>query len=173
MLIHAQRLRTIFRMTSTTPHSVHRVAAYLEMFTWALLIFSMILKYSGATEALTPIAGGIHGFGFLCFLLMTALVWINNRWSLGVGILGLVVTVIPFAALPFAVWVSRRGLVAGSWRFSDDAQPRGFFDKILAQAIRHPVRTAIIALFVVAVVFSVLLMLGPPVDVESTIENNR
>ena len=104
---------------------------------------------------------------------MTALVWIINRWSLGVGILGLVVTVIPFAALPFAVWVSRRGLVAGPWRFSDDAQPRGFFDKILAQAIRHPVRTAIIALFVVAVVFSVLLMLGPPVDVESTIENNR
>lgn len=165
----------MFRMTSTTPHSVHRVAAYLEMFTWGLLIFSMILKYSGTTEALTPIAGGIHGFGFLCFLLMTALVWINNRWSLGVGILGLVVTVIPFAALPFAVWVSQRGLVAGPWRFSndDDAEPHGVFDTILAQAIRHPVRTALIALLVVAVVFSVLLMLGPPVDVESAIENNR
>ena len=163
----------MFRMTSTTPHSVHRVAAYLEMITWGLLILSMILKYSGTTEALTPIAGGIHGFGFLCFLLMTALVWINNRWPVGVGILGLVVTVIPFAALPYAVWVSRRGLVDGPWRFADDAQPHGFFDAILAQAIRHPVRSALIALLAVAVVFSILLMLGPPVDVESAIENNR
>ncbi|OFO18830.1 MULTISPECIES: DUF3817 domain-containing protein [unclassified Corynebacterium] len=160
-------------MTSTTPHSVHRVAAYLEMVTWGLLILSMILKYSGTTAALTPLAGGIHGFGFLCFLLMTALVWINNRWPMGIGILGLVVTVIPFAALPFALWVSRRGLVAGPWRFSDDAEPQSFFDKLLAQAVRHPVRTALIALLVVAVVFSILLMLGPPVDVESAIEDNR
>lgn len=163
----------MFRMTSTTPHSVHRVAAYLEMVTWGLLILSMILKYSGTTAALTPIAGGIHGFGFLCFLLMTALVWINNRWPVAIGILGLVVTVIPFAALPFAAWVSGRGLVDGPWRFSDDAQPHSFFDKILAQAVRHPVRTALVALLVVAIVFSVLLMLGPPVDVESAIENNR
>lgn len=160
-------------MSSTSPHSVHRVAAYLEMVTWALLILSMILKYSGTTEALTPIAGGIHGFGFLCFLLMTALVWINNRWPVGVGILGLVVTVIPFAALPFAAWVSKRGLVSGPWRFTDDAEPHGLFDTVLAQSVRHPVRTAIIALIVVSIVFSVLLMLGPPVDVESTIEETR
>lgn len=104
---------------------------------------------------------------------MTALVWINNRWPMGVGILGLVVTVIPFAALPFALWVSRRGLVAGPWRFSDDAEPQSFFDKLLAQAVRHPVRTALIALLVVGVVFSILLVLGPPVDVESAIEDNR
>ena len=84
-----------------------------------------------------------------------------------------VVTVIPFAALPFALWVSRRGLVAGPWRFSDDAEPQNFFDKLLAQAVRHPVRTALIALLVVAVVFSILLFLGPPVDVESAIEDNR
>lgn len=61
-------------MTFLRPARLHRVVACLEMFTWAFLIFSMILKYSGVTEALTPIAGGIHGFGFLCFIVVGVMV---------------------------------------------------------------------------------------------------
>ena len=153
------------------PKNLHRIVSYLEMFTWTLLIVGMILKYSGVTDAITPIAGGIHGFGFLCFMFITFLVWINNRWPFGIGILGLFVSVVPWAALPFALWADRKGLLEGGWRFTySEEKPQGLFDNILAQVVRHPARSILIVLIVVVIVFSVLLMLGPPVDVESAIE---
>lgn len=168
--LYKRSLDSIARMT---PHSLHRSAAWLEMFTWAFLILAMVLKYSGTTDALTPIAGGIHGFGFLCFVVMTIAVWINNRWPAGIGILGLIVSAIPFAALPFAIWAANRGYLKGGWRFSDASEePRTLPDKGLAQLVRHPVRTIIIVLILIAVVFGILLYLGPPVDVESAIESN-
>lgn len=157
-----------------TPKKLHRLAAWLEMFTWTLLIAAMLLKYSGTTEALMPFAGGIHGFGFLCFVVVTILLWINNRWPVGVGFLGLVVSAIPWAALPFALWADKKGYLEGGWRFKDvdaNMKPDNFFDWVLAQAVRHTGRTIIIALIAIAIVFSILLYLGPPVDVEGTINS--
>lgn len=158
-------------MLVMTPKKLHRVVAYLEMFTWTFLIIGMILKYSGVTDAVTSVAGGIHGFGFLCFAFITILVWINNRWPFGIGILGLFVSIVPWAALPFALWADRKGFLEGGWRFAGtDDKPHGFFDKTLAQVVRHPVRSILIVLVIVIIVFSILLYLGPPVDVESVIE---
>lgn len=148
-----------------TSQKLHRFAALLEMGTWTLLIIGMILKYSGVTDAVTPIAGGIHGFGFLCFAAITITVWINNKWTFPQGIAGLIVSVIPWAALPFALWADKKGLVAGGWRFSDPSEkPHTFFDKILAQLVRHPIRSILILLVIIAVVFSILLAMGPPYD---------
>ncbi|ALC06069.1 hypothetical protein CDES_08320 [Corynebacterium deserti GIMN1.010] len=148
-----------------TPKSLHRFAAILEMFTWTFLILGMILKYGGITDAVTPIAGGIHGFGFLCFAAITITVWINNRWSFAQGFVGLIVSVIPWAALPFTLWADKKGLLNGGWRFSDPAEkPETFFDKILAQLVRHPVRSIVILLIIIAIVFSILLAMGPPYD---------
>lgn len=158
-------------MLPMTPKKLHRIVAYLEMFTWTFLIVGMILKYSGVTDAVTSIAGGIHGFGFLCFMFITTLVWINNKWPFGIGVLGLFVSVVPWAALPFALWADRKGLLEGNWRYTNrDEKPHGLFDNVLAQVVRHPVRSILIVFIVVVIVFSVLLMLGPPVDVESAIE---
>ena len=154
------------------PNQLHRVAAALEMVTWALLIFGMILKYSGTTDAVVPITGSSHGFGFWCFVVMTLLIWINNRWPAAVGIVGLLVSVIPFAAWPFTLWLDKRGHLNGGWRYRDTAstqQPRGLFDHALYQAVRYPVRSILVVLVVVAVVFAVLLMLGPPVSVEDVV----
>ncbi|QNE89665.1 DUF3817 domain-containing protein [Corynebacterium incognita] len=155
-----------------TPRSLHRTAAWLEMGTWTLLLVGMALKYSNTTEAVMPFAGGIHGFGFLSFAAMTILLWVNNRWPAGVGLAGLLVSVIPYAALPFALWADKKGLLEGGWRFRDvdaDATPRGPVDTLLAQVTRHPVRSILIILVLITIVFSVLLTLGPPVDVEGTI----
>ena len=157
-----------------TPKKLHRSAAYLETFTWTFLIIGMILKYSGSTEAITPIAGGIHGFGFLCFVVMTSLLWINNRWPAKIGLVGLVVSVIPFAALPFAIWSDKKGYLDGGWRFGEEeanAKPQGPFDWILAQTVRHTFRTVLVVLVIITIVFSTLLALGPPIDVESAIES--
>lgn len=155
-----------------TPKKAHKVVAILEMFTWAFLIFAMVLKYSGTTEAVMPIAGGIHGFGFLCFVVVTVVIWINNRWPAVWGIMGLLVSAIPFAAYPFMLFADKKGLLEGGWRMTanDPEEPRTFGDKALAQLMRHPARTIALLLVVIVIVFCVLLYLGPPVDVEGVIE---
>lgn len=130
------------------------------------------MKYSGTTDAITPIAGGIHGFGFLCFVVVTVVIWINNRWSVGWGIAGLAVSAIPFAAFPFMLFAEKKGKLDGHWRMTanDPAEPHTLGDKLLAQLMRHTVRTVVILLVIVVIVFCVLLYLGPPVDVEGFIE---
>ncbi|MGZ7496778.1 DUF3817 domain-containing protein [Corynebacterium sp. ZY180755] len=155
-----------------TPKKAHTVVATLEMFTWAFLIFSMIMKYSGTTDAITPIAGGIHGFGFLCFVVVTIVIWLNNRWSIGWGIAGLAVSAIPFAALPFMIFADKNGKLEGNWRMTaaDPTQPQTLGDKLLSQLMKHTARTAVILLSIVVIVFCILLYLGPPVDVEAVIE---
>ncbi|WP_156229426.1 DUF3817 domain-containing protein [Corynebacterium comes] len=148
-----------------TPKKFHRFAALTEMVTWSLLIIGMILKYSGVTEAFTPIAGGIHGFGFLMFLAITTLLWINNRWSFGQGVVGLAVSIVPFAAWPFTMWADRKGLLEGGWRFAGaDEQPRTLPEKVLAQFVRHPARSIVFLLIAIALVFTALLLIGQPYD---------
>lgn len=155
-----------------TPQKLHRTAAILEMVTWSLLILGMVLKYSGTTDAVVPITGSIHGFGFLCFVVMTVLIWINNRWSPVLGFVGLVVSFIPFAAWPFAAWADSKGVLDGGWRFRDTdttTAPKGPFDWALYHAVRYPARSIIVIVVAVAVVFSVLLFLGPPVALEDIV----
>lgn len=151
-----------------TPMKLHRFAAATEMFTWTVLIVGMILKYSGTTEAVMPFAGGIHGFGFLCFVAITILLWVNNRWSFAHGIAGLAVSVIPWAAWPYSLWAERRGLLEGNWRFRDPAeQPQTLPEKVLAQFVRHPLRSGVILLVIIAIVFVLLLAMGQPYDPEA------
>lgn len=148
-----------------TPRLLHRTAAGLEMVTWTLLILGMILKYTGVTDALVPIAGPIHGFGFLCFAAMTILIWVNNRWPFWLGIVGLVVSVIPWAALPFMMWADRKGYLDEGWRYlGTDDKPANAADWGLAQMVRHPVRTILIVLVIIAVIFTLLLNMGQPYD---------
>lgn len=137
-----------------------------------MLILGMILKYTGVTDAVVPVAGPIHGFGFLCFAAMTILIWVNNRWSFGLGVLGLVVSVIPFAALPFTLWADRRGRLEGGWRYlGTDEKPTNPADWGLAQMVRHPVRTIIIVLVVIAVIFTLLLNMGQPYDPDAIVDS--
>lgn len=154
-------------MAPMTPQNLHRGAAALEMLTWTLLIGAMILRGVGGAD-LVSAAGPIHGFGFLCFVALTIILWTNNRWPAGVGIAGLAVSLIPFAALPFSIWADRRGHLDGDWRFRDRAEePRSLPDKVLAQLVRRPVRTVLIILVLIAVVFTALLLIGQPYDPEA------
>lgn len=154
-----------------SPKNLHRFAAGLEMITWTLLIGAMILKYTGVTDAGVPVAGPIHGFGFLCFVAITVILWVNNRWPVGLGLLGLVVSVIPFAALPFSIWADRKGHLSGGWRYADPAEhPDTLPDKVLAQFVRHPWRSLLILLIVIAAVFTLLLLIGQPYDPDAIVD---
>lgn len=147
-----------------SPRILFRTLAIAEAITWAGLITAIILRSTGVTDALVSPAGGIHGFVFLSYGVTTILVWINQRWRLGVGITGLISTIIPFATVPFDIWVDRRGMLEGNWRLAPGREkPTNFFEKAEALILRYPVLSIIVLAALVVVVFVTLLWLGPPI----------
>lgn len=147
-----------------SPRTLFRTFAFAEVVTWAGLITAMILRGTGVTDAAMPIAGGVHGFVFLCYGVTTVFVWVNQRWKAGTGILGLITAVVPFATVPFEFAIDRKGLLAGGWRLAPGGDaPRGFIEHVQAWVLRHPLLAIVLLVVLVAVVFAVLLILGPPV----------
>ena len=146
------------------PRALFRFFATAEMVTWALLILAMILKYTGTTEALMPAGGGAHGFVFLCYAVVSVGVWINQRWSAGRGAAAVLLAVVPFATLPFERSLAKRGEPDATWRLVDGRSPRpaGFWESLQAWVLRNVILAAILAVAAVAVVFSLLLLAGPP-----------
>lgn len=148
-----------------TPRTLYLRLALAEMVTWTLLILGMIGKYGFGLEWATTVGGSIHGFVFLCYAVTTVVVWTDKRWSPGTGVLGLASAVIPYATFPFERSVEKRGLLAGRWRLGKDGEtPRTLPERILATALRHPVRALIVTVILVAVVFTVLVSAGKPTE---------
>ncbi|MEJ5927140.1 DUF3817 domain-containing protein [Corynebacterium sp. H128] len=148
-----------------SPQKLYASLATAEMLTWALLLGGMALKYSGLTALGVRIAGPIHGFTFLCFGAVTILLWINNRWPARRGITGLLSTLIPFCTVPFEHSVKKAGLIDAPWRFRDtNEKPQGFFEKILAMIVRRPLLAAVLILLLIAILFTILLALGSPLE---------
>ncbi|RWZ59159.1 DUF3817 domain-containing protein [Labedella populi] len=152
-----------------TPRLLFRIVAIAEAITWAFLLTAMFLKYViRTTEALIPPAGGVHGFVFLCFVGVTVFVWVNQRWSVVTGVLGLASAVVPFATVPFDVVMDRRGRLDGGWRLAAGGdRPRGVLEHVQAWVLRRPVVAAVSAVGLVTVVFIALLLIGPPVPSSS------
>lgn len=146
-----------------SPRALFRTFATAEAFTWAGLITALILRATDVAN-IVPIAGGIHGFVFLSYCVVTVFTWANQRWGVGTGVLGLVLAIVPFATVPFELVLDHKGKLAGPWRLRPGGdEPKGFVEHVQAWVLRHP-WLAIVLLFVaVVVVFSVLLWLGPPV----------
>ncbi|AHW64074.1 DUF3817 domain-containing protein [Corynebacterium glyciniphilum] len=144
-----------------TPLKIYRTTAIIEAVTWGLLILGMVLKYTGVTESGVSAAGPVHGLAFLAFVVVTILVWMNNRWSAGQGLLGLFSAVIPFATVPFEQAVARRGGLDGGWR-TDVGADAPVRDRILAVLVGRPYASAGVLAVAVLVVFGTLLVVGPP-----------
>ena len=147
-----------------SPKKLYGVLAAAEMITWALLILGMALKYVfKVTDAATSIFGGLHGFTFLCYLVTTILVWINQRWSFGRGVVGLASSILPFATYPFEQNTLKAGLLDKPWRFTDpEEEPADIFEWVLSMVIRRPFVSAFVILGILLIVFTLLLMAGPP-----------
>ncbi|MGW5852895.1 DUF3817 domain-containing protein [Micrococcus sp. 2A] len=152
-------------MSAPGPRTLFRLAARAEMVTWALLLAAMALKYSGTTDALMAAAGGVHGFVFLCYALITVAVWIDGRWSAGRGLAGLASSVVPFMTVPFERSAARRGEPAESWRAPARAEhERTAPERLVVAVLRHPLVSALAAVVLVALVFTLLLNAGPPTE---------
>lgn len=148
----------------STPSRLYRVLAFAEMITWTLLLAGMFLKYVvDATDVLVRIGGGLHGFTFLAYVVVTVLVAVDQRWKLTALLMGIGSAVIPYLTVPFERWAERRGLLGERWRLREE-QGRTAPERLVSLALRHPIPAALIAIVGVAVVFSVLLSLGPPTE---------
>ncbi|WP_018024797.1 DUF3817 domain-containing protein [Corynebacterium ulceribovis] len=150
-------------MNSVSPKKLYSTLAKAEMVTWTLLILGMILKYAAGLEWATTVGGSIHGFVFLSYGVTTIFVWINQRWPLKTGLLGLFSTIIPYCTVPFERSVEKKGILEGEWRFREGGDtPETFVEKAMAWVLRNPILAVVIALVGIAVVFGILVTMGPP-----------
>ena len=146
------------------PRTLFRTVAVAEAVTWAFLLLGMFFKYvTRTTEALVPPAGAVHGFVFLCFVVTVGFIWINQRWSVLTGLLGLASAVVPFATVPYERWIERRGELAGAWRLAPGAEaPGNPAEKLQAWVLRSPLVALLVTMVGISVVFTALLLVGPP-----------
>ncbi|WP_449276651.1 DUF3817 domain-containing protein [Leucobacter sp. GX24907] len=156
-------MTTTERPKIVSPRVLFRSFAIAEMLTWAGLITALILRAFDVAD-LVPIAGGIHGFIFLCYSASTIFVWVNQRWRFRIGLTGLLLAIVPFATVPFEIVVDRRGLLTGDWRLAPGGEaPQGFIEHVQAWVLRHILLSIILLILLVATLFMALLWLGPPV----------
>ena len=73
------------------PLTLFRRVAIAEAITWALLLTGMFLKYvTETTELGVRVVGMVHGVVFIAYCLTTVVVAVDQRWSRGRTLLGLV-----------------------------------------------------------------------------------
>ncbi len=147
-----------------TPLTLFRTLAIAEAISWTLLITGLILRATADLSVAVSIGGGIHGFVFLAYGATAVLVALNQRWGVGPAAVAIVSAVIPYATVPTEIWLHRTGRLRGAWRLdeSEDPRDRRPLDRLLRFFLRRPAMLGVILVAVVAVVFAVLLILGPP-----------
>ncbi len=149
-----------------SPLLLFRRVAIAEAVTWALLLTGMFLKY--ATEAhqegelAVRVFGMVHGVVFIAYCLVTLLVGVDQRWSRGRVLLGLVSAVPPFLTVWFDRYAERRGALAPSWRLTTGAPERPL-ERPVAGLLCNPLRGALVGVLSVVVLTGVALVVGPPV----------
>lgn len=149
-----------------TPKRFFKIFAIAETITWTLLIIGMILKYvTHTTEIGVRIGGGIHGFIFICFVIAVIGVGTSQQWSKKRIATGLGSAIIPYATIPFEHSVAKAGLLEGGWGLGADGRaPKNWFEKLTSWAIRNPWLAIGVGIIFVVIVFSGLLLAGPPGD---------
>lgn len=147
-----------------TPLNLFRTLAIAEAVSWTLLIGGLILRAVADLPVAVTVGGGIHGFVLLAYGATAVLVALNQRWGLGPTALAVVSAVIPYATVPTEIWLHRTGRLRGAWRLDETADPRDRrpIDRLLRFFLRRPWALAGALVAVVALVFVVLLIVGPP-----------
>ena len=145
-----------------TPRQLYRTLALAEVVTWTVLLLGMVLKYvTHTTELVVRLGGGVHGFVFLAYCAVTVLLGVDRRWSLRRVLVGLGSAVVPYLTVAFERSADRAGLLPETWRLRTD-EPHGWVERVVGRGLRAPLVAAAVTLVVLAVVFSGLLVAGPP-----------
>jgi integral membrane protein len=145
-----------------SPLHLFRRVAIAEAVTWALLLVGMFLKYvTETTELAVRVFGMLHGVVFIAYCLTTVLVAVDQRWSRGRLLLGLVSSVPPFATVLFDRYAENRGALSTSWRLRDSA-PAGPGERVAGWLIRNPLHGVLAGVVAVLALTGVALLVGPP-----------
>ncbi|MCM3502429.1 DUF3817 domain-containing protein [Microbacterium sp. P26] len=147
-----------------TPLTLFRSLAIAEAISWTLLIGGLILRAVADLPLAVTIGGSIHGFVFLAYGATAVLVALNQRWGLGPAVVAVASAVIPYATVPTEIWLHRTGRLRGEWRLdaTDDPRDQRPIDRLLRFFLRRPWVLALALVAAVALVFVVLLIVGPP-----------
>ncbi|HEX5969269.1 MAG TPA: DUF3817 domain-containing protein [Intrasporangium sp.] len=151
-----------------SPRALYRRIALAEVVSWALLITGMVLKYvTRTTDLAVTIFGMVHGVVFISFCLITVLLWVNQRWTVREGLLGLASAVPPFLTVWWERRLDRAGRLDGGWRLGRDGDaPANPAERLVAALLARPVVAVAVGLLAVAALTSVALVVGPPVGTE-------
>ena len=145
-----------------SPLRLFRRVAIAEAVTWALLLAGMFLKYvTETTELGVRVFGMAHGIVFVAYCLTTVLVALDQRWSAGRLLLGLVAAVPPFATVLFDRYAERRGALGDQWRLRTSA-PSGRLDRVVGWLLHNPRQGTLAGLLAVGALTGVALLVGPP-----------
>jgi integral membrane protein len=158
------------------PRTLYRTVAIAEAVTWALLLTGMFLKYvtvfrdgsslasstTGVGELAVSVFGMVHGVVFIAYCLVTALLFVDQKWPVSRLALGLGAAVPPFATVPFERYAERAGLLGDAWRLRS-AAPHGLLERLTAWLVRRPAQGALVGLVAVVGLTGVALVVGPPV----------
>ncbi|HWM35255.1 MAG TPA: DUF3817 domain-containing protein [Pseudolysinimonas sp.] len=147
-----------------TPFSLFRTLAFAEVVSWTLLIAGLLLRAFAGLDIATVIAGSIHGFVFLSYGAVAVLVAFNQRWGVWPAVVAIVSAIIPYATIPTELWLHRTGRLVGDWRLEqgDDPRDRTWYDRLMRVFLRRPYLLAVLLVVAVAVLFTVLVIIGPP-----------
>lgn len=144
------------------PRRLYRAVAVAEAITWALLLTGMFLKYvTRTTELGVQVFGMVHGVVFIAYCLATVLMWVDQKWSLGHLVLGLLAAVLPFATVPFERHAAMSGLLGAGWRLRSEAH-RGVLEQVTGWLLRRPAQGMLVGLLAVVGLSGAALLVGPP-----------
>jgi integral membrane protein len=147
-----------------SPKRLFRALAFAEAVTWTILIVAMILKYAAGVESAVLVGGSIHGFVFLAYAFSAVLVGVNQRWSIGLIAFAVLTAIVPYATIPFEVWLIRLRRLEGDWRraHTDHPADANWVNRMLRWFLARPVLLTVLAVIGIAAVFATLLVVGPP-----------
>ncbi len=145
-----------------SPLVLFRRVAIAEAVTWALLLSGMFLKYvTETTDLAVRVFGMVHGVVFLAYCLVTLLVYVDQKWTVGRLVLGLACAVPPFMTVWFDRYAEARGALAPAWRLTSE-EPSSILDRPVSWLLRNPVHGALAGLVALAGLTVVALAVGPP-----------
>jgi integral membrane protein len=148
-----------------TPKSLYKTLALAEGVTWTLLLAGLAIRATlGAPPQLLLVVGGLHGFVFLAYGVVSALVGVNQRWGFARTALAVALAIVPFATIPFERAVEKQGRLTGAWRktVSDDKRDNFWLDRLFRWFLNRPALLAVTLLVAIVAIFAALLVVGPP-----------
>ncbi len=87
-----------------------RMSAFLETFGWTVLIVGILFSAFSwpGHDFVLPLAGSIHGIFYLVYLFIVLFAHRSMSWSIWRCIFAEFISVVPYGALVFEMWVAYR-----------------------------------------------------------------